>query len=82
MHTYPADLREGAERLGALLARPYMTCGDTRGRVDSDEIEPATPGNVLPARRADESDADSIGAWPRKGIPGGQLGPNRNGRTW
>jgi Icc protein len=28
MHTYPADLREGAERLGALLARPNVTCVD------------------------------------------------------
>lgn len=26
MHTYPADLREGAERLGALLARPQVLC--------------------------------------------------------
>ena len=28
MHTYPADLREGAERLGALLARPHILCVD------------------------------------------------------
>ena len=28
MHTYPADLREGAERLGALLAKPHVTCVD------------------------------------------------------
>ena len=28
MHTYPADLREGAERLGALLAKPQVTCVD------------------------------------------------------
>ena len=28
MHTYPADLREGAERLGALLAKPRVTCVD------------------------------------------------------
>ena len=28
MHTYPADLREGAERLGALLARPHVICVD------------------------------------------------------
>lgn len=28
MHTYPADLREGAERLGALLARPQVLCAD------------------------------------------------------
>ncbi len=28
MHTYPADLQEGAERLGALLAKPHVTCVD------------------------------------------------------
>ena len=28
MQTYPADLREGAERLGALLAKPHVTCVD------------------------------------------------------
>ncbi len=28
MHTYPADLREGAERLAALLARPTVRCVD------------------------------------------------------
>ncbi len=26
MYTYPADLREGAERLNTLLARPNVTC--------------------------------------------------------
>jgi Icc protein len=28
MHSYPADLREGAEKLGALLARPDVLCVD------------------------------------------------------
>ena len=28
MHTYPADLREGGERLGKLLARPDVLCVD------------------------------------------------------
>ena len=28
MHTYPADLREGTKRLGALLAKPHVTCVD------------------------------------------------------
>jgi Icc protein len=28
MHTYPADLREGAERLGALLAKSHVICVD------------------------------------------------------
>jgi len=28
MHTYPADLREGAERLGALLRQPHVVCVD------------------------------------------------------
>ena len=28
MHTYPADLREGGERLGGLIARPHVACVD------------------------------------------------------
>ena len=28
MHTYPADLREGADRLGVLLAQPHVICVD------------------------------------------------------
>ena len=28
MHTYPADLQEGAKRIGALLARPEVLCVD------------------------------------------------------
>ena len=63
-------------------ARVVVRARDARSRVDTDEIEPASPGDAPPARRADGSDADSIGAWPEKGIPGGQLGPNRNGRKW
>lgn len=35
-----------------------------------------------PARHADGSDRDSIGAWPEKHLVGTQLGPNRNGRKW
>ena len=63
-------------------ARIVVRARDAQGRVDSDEIEPAAAGYVPPSRRADGSDADSIGAWPEKGIPGGQLGPNRRGRKW
>lgn len=63
-------------------ARVVVRARDARGRIDTDEIEPAAQGYTPPARRADGSDADSIGAWPKKGIPGGQLGPNRNGQKW
>ena len=28
MHTYPADLRQGAARLGALLSKPHVACVD------------------------------------------------------
>ena len=55
---------------------------DARGRVDEDRVEPAHTGWAPPARAADGSDRDRIGAWPGKGIPGTQLGPNRSGRKW
>ena len=63
-------------------ARIAVRASDARGRIDTDAIEPAAREYAPPVRRADGSDADSIGAWPDKGIPGGQLGPNRNGRKW
>jgi hypothetical protein len=55
---------------------------DEQGRTDEDSIEPLRAGAEPPARVADGSDKDSVGAWPEKGILGTQLGPNRNGRKW
>ena len=52
------------------------------GRIDEDQVEPAGPDWTPPARQADGSDADRVGAWPEKGILDTQLGPNRNGRKW
>ncbi len=37
MHTYPADLRAGAERLSALLAQPHVVCVDM-GHTHYNEI--------------------------------------------
>ncbi len=37
MHTYPANLREGAERLGTLLAKPHVACMDM-GHTHHDEL--------------------------------------------
>ena len=55
---------------------------DAAGRVDEDRVEPAGPGWRMPERHVAGSDADRVGAWPEKGIPGTQLGPNRRGRRW
>ena len=56
---------------------------DARGRVDETCIEPAGPAWTRSERRvADGSDRHRIEPWPEQGIPGGQLGPNRNGRKW
>jgi Icc protein len=47
-------------------------------------IEVVCDGDQDERRRSElgGSDADTIGAWPEKHIPGTQLGPNRNGRKW
>jgi predicted phosphodiesterase len=55
---------------------------DAQGRYDEDVVEPADPSWEPPARAADGSDGDRIGAWPAKGLFDSQLGPNRNGRKW
>jgi hypothetical protein len=62
--------------------RVVVRARDARGRIDEDKVEPAGPDYSPPARRADGSDADRIGAWPGKGILDTQLGPNRRGRKW
>ena len=62
--------------------RVVVRARDAHGRVDEDRVEPAGPEWPPPARRADGSDADRIGAWPEKGILDTQLGPNRCGRKW
>jgi len=55
---------------------------DLRGSSDIDSIGVSTTGADFPARYADRSDNDAIGAWDDKHIAGTQLGPNRNGRKW
>ncbi|MGH1570461.1 hypothetical protein ACRAWG_07020 [Methylobacterium sp. P31] len=50
---------------------------------DTDEIEPVGRSFVPPpAPERPGSDAFRLPAWPRKGLRGDQLGPNRNGRHW
>jgi Icc protein len=55
---------------------------DNFGDIDTDSIQVAVKGYRPAIRRADGSDADTIGAWPERHILGTQLGPNRNGRQW
>lgn len=67
--------------LSAGLHRVEATVGS-----DRDVIEVLVRGEADIPRRglpiAPGRDIHSIGAWPEHGIPGGQLGPNRNGRHW
>ena len=72
---WEAPLPDGARRV-------TVDAWDENGRTDHDSIELPPPGHALPAAAADGSDADRLEAWPEKGIVGGQLGPNRNGRKW
>ncbi|WP_419728749.1 metallophosphoesterase family protein [Lichenicola sp.] len=58
---------------------------DAVGRTDEDTVNAWIPGPGLappPLRETDGQDRFRVGAWPEKGIPGGRLGPNRNGRAW
>lgn len=53
---------------------------DESGRPAMHAIDLQPPVGYQPARQANGSDADNIGAWPQNGIFGTQLGPNRNGK--
>jgi hypothetical protein len=52
---------------------------DNRGRPGRHTIDLANPFPSATIRHKLGSDTDSIGAWLQNGIPGTQLGPNRNG---
>ena len=68
--------------LEAPAERVVVRACDAVGRSDEDAVEPAPADHAMPRTVADGSDKDAIKAWPEKGIVGGQLGPNRNGRKW
>ncbi|WP_342644582.1 metallophosphoesterase [Mucilaginibacter sp. CSA2-8R] len=63
---------------GAAALTVKATDASNRPAVHTIELQP--PAGYQPVRKADGSDADSIGAWPQNGIFGTQLGPNRNGK--
>ncbi|GGD92292.1 hypothetical protein GCM10011390_08760 [Aureimonas endophytica] len=68
------------------LHRLAVTAIGTDGQADTDRIEVLVRrGRERPKRRpivAPGHDVHSVRAWPEHGIPGGQLGPNRNGGKW
>lgn len=59
-----------------------VTAVDAYGASGTESIEIATRDHLAASRHADGSDADTVGAWPDRGLLGTQLGPNRNGRKW
>ncbi|MCK2053059.1 metallophosphoesterase [Methylobacterium sp. 37f] len=63
-------------------SRLTVRAQDAEGGVGEDRIEPAGDAAALVRSKGLGSDADSVGAWPDRGILGTQLGPNRNGRHW
>ncbi len=73
--TWTADLDLPADRLVTIMVRAV----DGLGRPGLHAIRAAGASYVPPARAGRGSDADAVGAWPENGIPGTQLGPNRNG---
>ncbi|WP_019906662.1 metallophosphoesterase [Methylobacterium sp. 77] len=66
----------------AACNRLTVRATDAAGGTGQDVVEPATDRTERAVSKGIGSDADSIGAWPEKGLLGTQLGPNRNGRHW
>lgn len=58
---------------------------DESGSADEDVVRIVVGDAAAwaaPPRAPAGSDANAIGAWVERGIHGGQLGPNKNGRQW
>ncbi|MBB3999329.1 metallophosphoesterase family protein [Aureimonas pseudogalii] len=63
-----------------------VTARSSAGNEDTDRIDVLVrPPRERPRRSetfALGRDLHSVGPWPARGIPGGQLGPNKNGLKW
>ena len=63
-----------------------VTARSSIGVEDTDRVEVLVRGPRERPRRGEVfalgRDVHSVGPWPAKGIPGGQLGPNKNGLKW
>ncbi|MDX7952373.1 metallophosphoesterase [Lichenihabitans sp. Uapishka_5] len=77
---WSGTLTLSAEDLAERRVPITVRATDASGRPGQHTILAATPAHVRPERIRNGSDAASIGAWPDNGIPGTQLGPNRNGK--
>ncbi|WP_062013130.1 metallophosphoesterase [Aureimonas sp. AU4] len=68
------------------LHRLTVTARSAAGETDSDTVDVLLRGaRERPKRGAAIAlgrDVHSVRNWPGKGIPGGRLGPNANGRKW
>jgi|GEM_PF-4521089 len=54
---------------------------DARRTVATDKIRVAS-GNPARRERAERDQDNALEAWPEHGLPGTQLGPNKNGKKW
>lgn len=70
-------LADGSHRLTVLAENANGGAGEDTITILSNQA-----GLYEPPARAPGDEANSIGAYPEKGIPGTQLGPNKNGRKW
>jgi hypothetical protein len=70
-------------RLPDGIARLTAHCTDENGKTAQDTIRVRmnrSSSRFQPATRLDDDSDNAIGSWPEHGIPGAQLGPNKNGR--
>ncbi|KQQ86000.1 metallophosphoesterase [Aureimonas sp. Leaf324] len=68
------------------LHRLSVTARSSSGTEDTDHVDILVRPPRERPRRSDAfalgRDIHSVGPWPGRGIPGGQLGPNKNGLKW
>lgn len=75
--TNSTALADGLHRITVLAKNNDGGTGEDTITILSNQA-----GLYQPPTRVPGDDANSIGAYPKKGIPGTQLGPNKNGRKW
>jgi hypothetical protein len=87
-HDIPMERVKESQVWEASVSTPHkgvhslvVSVEDTHGNVATDEIRVAF-GDPAERERVERDRDNVLEAWPEHGLPGTQLGPNKNGKKW
>jgi Icc protein len=87
-HAVPMKRADNSDVWEADVSTPHegvfslkVSVEDTRGKIATDEIR-VVSGDHVQRERLERDQDNALEAWPKHGLLGTQLWPNKNGKKW